>query len=87
MRQWIGQVIAPLLIIRRVANGSAFTGQAITTDHTSSFSVRKQGELTGNDGTPLCSCLKNSAPEYGKNPGEPAVVVEITADFNPDDKV
>ena len=75
MRRWIGQVIAPLLIIQRVANGSALTGHAITTGHASSFEVGGQGEPKGSDGTPLCGCLKNSAAGCGKNPGEPEVVV------------
>jgi len=84
MRRRTGQVIAPLLIIQRVANGSAFTGHTITIGHTSLFNARRQGEPTGRDGTPLGSYLKNSAVVYGNNPGSPGVVVEKTTDLHPD---
>ena len=83
-RRRIGQVITPLLIIQRVANGSAFTSHANTTEYTSLVDARRQGEPTGNDGAPLCTCLKNSAVGYGRNPGEPGVVVERTTYLNPD---
>jgi len=68
-------VIAPLLIIQRVANGSAVTGQAITTGDTSLFNDKRQGEPMGSNGLPLRTCPKNSAAGYGKNLGEPGVVV------------
>jgi len=75
MRQWIGQVIAPLLIIKRVANGSALTSRAIATGHTSLFNARGQEEPTGSDGTPPGSYLKNSMAGCEGNSGEPGVVV------------
>ena len=80
-------MIAPLLIIQRVANGSALTGPAVTTGHTSSFNVRGQGEPTGSNGTPLGGYPKNLAAGYGNNPGEPGVVVERTTDLHPDGNV
>ena len=46
-----GQVIAPLLIIRRVANQSALTNDSIATGHTSPFKVRSRGELVSGGGT------------------------------------
>ena len=45
-------MIAPLLIVQRVANQSAVTSHTITTGRASSFNVRKQGEPIGGDGTP-----------------------------------
>ena len=39
-------MIAPLLIIQRVAQGSALTGHTITTGHTSLFNVKNRGEMT-----------------------------------------
>jgi len=83
-QRWIGQVIAPLLIIQRVANGNALTGPAITTGHTSLFNARGQGEPAGSGGTHLGSHLKNLAAGYGNNPGEPGVVVERVTDLHPD---
>ena len=75
-------MIAVLLVIHRVANGSALTSHAITTGRARSFNVRGQGELTDSDGTPLSACLKNSAARDGNG-----VVVETTANFRPDGKV
>ena len=80
-------MIAPLLIIQRVADRSALTSRTIITGHTSSFSVRRQGEPTGSDGTPLDGHLKNLATGYGKNPGELGSVVETMTDFRSDGKV
>jgi len=77
------QVIAPLLIIQRVANGSALTSRAITTGHVSVFNVKGWGGPTGSDGIALCSCLKNSAAGYGRNPESPGVMVQTTTDFHP----
>ena len=65
MQQGIVQVIAPLLIIQRVANQSALTSHIITTAHASSFNFKRQED----------GYLKNSAAEYGKDPSELGVVV------------
>ena len=48
MRRWIVQVIAPLLIIQRVADKSALTSNTIASRHFSSFKVRTRGMSTGN---------------------------------------
>ena len=47
MRRRIGQVIAPLLIIQRVASGSAMTSSTITSRHLISFEARNRGVSTG----------------------------------------
>jgi len=43
----IGQVIAPLLIIQRVANQSALTSSTIVSGHVNSLHVRSRGVSTG----------------------------------------
>ena len=40
MRRWVGQVIAPLLIIQRVANRSAFAGGVVVSGGSSSADKR-----------------------------------------------
>ena len=45
----VGQVIAPLLIIQRVANKSALTKKTLVSGRLSSFKARSRGELTGGD--------------------------------------
>jgi len=84
MQRRIVQVIAPLLIIQRVANGSALTGPTVTTGRTTLFNVRGQGGPADNGGVPLCTCLNNPTAGYGKNPGEPGVVVRRTTGLHPD---
>ena len=51
MRRRIGQVIAPLLIIQRVATKRALTSNAITSKHLSSFKVRSRGISIGGNVT------------------------------------
>ena len=78
------QVISPLLIIRRVANQSALTGNTIVTG---SARFRSQGKLSGGSGTlpgageyPL-----TSVGAYGKTSGEHiGVGVETTIDLHRD---
>ena len=85
MTDWIGQVIAPLLIIRRVANRSALTSETITTVRTISFNPRSREESTGgalSGGDPM-----NSADECGKSSVEFGVMVETTIDLQRDSKV
>ena len=79
-------MIAPLLIVQRVANQSALTNHSFTTS-TSSFNVRGQGELTGGDGIPLGGYPKNPVAGYGKTPDELGTAVEKSTDFHPDGKV
>ena len=80
-------MIAPLLIIQRIANGSALTGHTITTGRTSLFNVRNRGELADSEYVPFSGHPTSSAAGYRKNPGEPGVVVERTTGFHPDGKV
>jgi len=44
MWRCIGQVIAPLLVIQRIADGSADAGRAITAGHTAALHGRNPGE-------------------------------------------
>jgi len=50
MWQRIGQVIASLLIIQRVADKSALTSNTLAPGNISSFRARSQGGLTGGSG-------------------------------------
>lgn len=75
------QVIAPLLIIQRVASKSALTSDTITTGHVSSFRFRSQRESTGGSDTPHGRYHTSSVDRYGKNPGELGVEVEATIDL------
>ena len=84
MRRWIVQVIAPLLIIQRVANKSALTGNTIASRHLSSFKARSRGMSTGGnvtlpDGGPI-----NSVDSLGVGSGD--LGDETTTDF-PLDKI
>jgi len=45
------QVIAPLLIIRRVADQSALTSNSVATGHPGSFNFKSQGRITSGSGT------------------------------------
>ena len=82
MRRWIVQVIAPLLIIQRVANKSALTGNTIASRHLSSFKARSRGmSMGGNvtlpDGGPI-----NSVDSLGVGSGD--LGDETTTDFHLD---
>ena len=57
------QVIAPLLIINRVANRSALTSDTIT-GQISSFRVRSQGELTDSSVLPTSGDPVRSVGEF-----------------------
>ena len=75
----IGQVIAPLLIIRRVANRSALTSDTIVTRPIDSFRARSRGESTGGSHAlpgryPTCS-----ADNHGKDTSELGIAVEARA--------
>ena len=76
----IGQVIAPLLIIQRVANQSALTGSAVVSGNVSSFRARSRRELTTGGVTVPERDSMSSADENGKNSDEPGVEVEITTE-------
>ena len=82
MRRWIVQVIAPLLIIQRVANKSALTGNTIASRHLSSFKARSRGMSTGgnvtlSDGGPI-----SSVDSLGVGSGD--LGDETTTDFHLD---
>ena len=78
----MGQVIAPLLVIQRVADKSALTGDIVVSAHLSEFKARSGGQLTAGSvdlpsGDPACSVDGN-----GKNSGELGAEVESTIDFH-----
>ena len=70
MRRRIGQVIAPLLIIQRVANKRESMGNTITSRHLSSFEVRSRGMSTGGNfilpGMDPISSLDERGVDFGK---------------------
>ena len=76
-------MIAPLLIVQRVANRSALTSHTINAGHVGLFNPRRQGGPTGGDGTPLGGYLMSSAGGYGKSRSD-GVTVETTIDLHPD---
>ena len=85
--QRIAQVIAPLLIIKRVANRRALTSNTTVTGDTSLFHARSWWESTGDrdippghDGDPI-----GSADNYEKNSDE--LGVEATIGFHRDSNV
>jgi len=76
------QVIAPLLIIQRVANRSALTNGTIVTGHTGSLNFRNPGETTGgNSALPDEPATRSPVNKYGDSSGELGVVVETTVDL------
>ena len=84
MRRWIVQVIAPLLIIQRVANKSALTGNTIASRHLSSFKARSGGMSTGGNVTLPGGGPINSVDSLGVGSGD--LGDETTTDF-PLDKI
>ena len=76
----IGQVIAPLFIIHRVANKSALTSKSLASGRLSAFKARSRGELTDGSGAVPSGDPASSADERGTNSGEPGVGVETTND-------
>jgi len=82
MRPRIAQVIAPLLIIQRVASKKALTSDTLATGHVSSFKFRSQVEsMSGSDTSPGKYHM-GSVDRYGKNPGELGIEVETTVDLH-----
>lgn len=70
----IRQVIASLLIVQRVADKSAFTGDTLVHGSTTPLKARRQAELTDDSGGYLTSSLS----KYGTNSGEIGAGVETT---------
>ena len=68
----IGQVIAPLLIVQRVANRNALTSNTIVSGGTSSFRVRSRHEPTGGS----YAFPGGSADDHGRDTVELEIVVE-----------
>ena len=84
MLRRVGQVIAPLLIVQRVANRSALTSETITAVPTISFNPWSRGESTGGalpGGDPM------SLDERGKKSGELGFRVRTTIDLHRDSEV
>ena len=77
----IEQVIAPLLIIRRVANKSALTRDTVVSGRTSSLKFWTQGKSTGGSSS-LSDGPTIAADEYGMNSGESKIEVESAIDFH-----
>ena len=75
MQQRSYQVIAPLLVILRVANKSALTSNTIASGRIGEFKARSRVEPTGDGGAISCGDHVNSADEGGMNSGELAVGV------------
>ena len=79
MQRRIEQVIAPLLIVLRVANKSALTSNTVASGHISEFKAQTQGELASGSGVPP----GGDPDEYGTNSGGSRVCVRTTdIDFN-----
>jgi len=82
----VWQVIAPLLIIKRVANRSALTSNTIITGNIGSFHARTRGELTGGSDIPSRSYPVGLTEKHEKVSVElgVGVGVETTLDFHRD---
>jgi len=80
MSRRIGQVIAPLLVIRRVANKSALTSNTTVTGHVGSFHVGSRWSSTVSSVPPGGHSF-GSAGTYRKDTGEFVVGDESTIDI------
>ena len=80
----IGQVIAPLLIIKRVANRNTLIGQTVATGNTSSFKIGSQRESKGSGGTLPSEYPMDSMGKCGEGSGEIGVRVETAIDLHRD---
>jgi len=72
-------VIAPLLIIQRVANKSAVTGSTVVSENIGSFRVRSRGESRGGGGATPGGYPTSSVNKYGEISGELRVGVKTEA--------
>ena len=77
-------MIAPLLIIQRVAKQSALTSNTIPTGHIGSFHARSLGESTSDSGTLPGEYSLNLMDKHAESSGELAVVPDITIGFYQD---
>ena len=78
----MGQVIAPLLVIQRVADKSALTGNIVVSAHLSEFKARDGGQLTAGSADLPSGDPTFSADGNRKNSGELGAEVESTIDFH-----
>ena len=79
---WIGQVLAPLFIIHRVANKSALTSKSLVSGHLSTFKARSRGKLTDSSGDVPGEDSMTPINESGTNSGEPGVGIGTTDGFH-----
>ena len=75
-------MIAPLLVIQRVADKSALTSDSVASPHSSEFKARNGGQWTGDSGTLPTVDSMHLANRKGKNSGELGVGVTTTIDFH-----
>ena len=76
IRRRIEQVIAPLLIIRRVANRSVLRRNTIITGHFDPFHVGSLGGSLGRSGTSPGGNPASSADEDGESSGRLEMKIE-----------
>ena len=76
----IGQVIAPLLIIQRVANRSAMMSDTIKSGHSNSLHFRSQGESTGDSHALSGGYPMGSVDNHGIDTNDLEIVVETRVD-------
>ena len=81
------QVIAPLLIIQRVANQRALTSKSFATGSISSIDFRSRGRTTGGSEIIPDVYPVSSVGRYGRSPNELDIWVETTIDLRQDSKV
>ena len=82
LRIW--QVIASLLIIQRVANKSALTGNTVVSAHMSEFKAETRGRSTGGSGDLPGEDPTTSTDERRTSFGESGGEVETTIDSHRD---
>ena len=78
-------MIAPLLIILRVANKTALTSEAIVPGRISTFKARTRGESAGGGGTLPGVDPMSSVDEYRTNSGELRVGVKTMIESHLDE--
>ena len=82
----IEQVIAPLLIINRVANQSALTGNTVVAPQIGSFTFKRGGESMGS-GAPPGGYPLGLGDNYGKNNSELGIGIATTINLPEESRV
>jgi hypothetical protein len=77
------QVIAPFLIILRVANRRALTGEAVASGNVGSIRFKSRGKSTGGDGTLSDGHPTSYVDPGGETTGEPGIGVETAIEEVP----